>query len=143
MNDFKNEISRIISICPFDLKLIEDKEGKIIVDKVTEVFVKNNPRALWLDLKYKSISVDYEDDYPYKKIPELFNTGELLYLLVDYFNETFYILEGYIEAIIVFIEDCTGLDEYYIVDNDFTKLVCENDHDELLFIDVFSNQKIE
>jgi len=40
------------------------------------------------------------------------------------------------ENIVKFIDECIGLDEYYIIYDNFTKLVCETDHGELLFIDI-------
>jgi hypothetical protein len=135
MNDFENEMSRVISICPFDLQVIENERKQIIITNIKEGFVKNDPRALWVDFKYIPISIDCNDDYPYHKIPNLVsNDDEILYFIIDYFNEIFYVLEGNIKSIMFFIEECEELDEYYIVNNNFSNLICENDHDDLCIL---------
>ena len=39
-----------------------------------------------------------------------------------------------------FIGDCEGLDEYYLVTEDFMELYSITDHDDLLYIDVRRNE---
>ena len=39
-----------------------------------------------------------------------------------------------------FIGDCEGLDEYYLVTEDFMELYSITDHDDLLYIDVRKNE---
>lgn len=41
----------------------------------------------------------------------------------------------------MFIGDCDGLDEYYLVIEDFMELYSLTDHDDLLYIDVRKNKK--
>lgn len=40
----------------------------------------------------------------------------------------------------IFIGDCDGLDEYYLVTEDFMELYSITDHDELFYIDVRKNK---
>lgn len=77
-------------------------------------------------------------DYPHLKLSDLVAENELLYLIIDVSNEEYFIIQGYIRSIIYLIEDCSGLDEYYIVSNDMQRIICETDHDELLYIDLNS-----
>lgn len=41
----------------------------------------------------------------------------------------------------MFIGDCDGLDEYYLVTEDFMELYSLTDHDDLLYIDVRKNKR--
>lgn len=42
--------------------------------------------------------------------------------------------------IYIFIGNCEGLDEYYLVTEDFMELYSITDHDDLLYIDVRKNE---
>lgn len=137
----KKEILRIASNDSIDLKIIEGERKGNIIDDVKNIFVYNNPRAFWLDFKFLTKSIEYNEDYPYLKLPDLVSKDEILYLLIDDFNDEFHVIEGRIKDIMFFIEDCEGLDEYYIVSQDLKRMICENDHDELLYINIHENKK--
>lgn len=121
-----------------DLLEIKGLEKKQITNKIKEVFVIDNPRALWLNFKYKPSSIKYEGDYPHKKLPDIISNGEPLLFLIDD-NDEYYLFKGYLTAIMQFIEECAGLNEYYLVNLSFTKMACETDHGELLYINITEN----
>ena len=137
---FKEEISKTIKENNLSLIEIEGVEKIFFIKNLYNRFIKNNPRALWLDFKYKPTSISYEksiQDELVKLIPE----KEDIYFVVDDFNIEYHIYKSNINDVFIFIEECVGLDEYYIVYDNFNKLFCENDHGELLFIDININEK--
>lgn len=138
MSNLKEEIKRIVIETENTLTLILDGDHGEIIQSIRENFIQSNPRALWEGFKHEPIPVDTEGDYPHLKLSDLVAENELLYLIIDVSNEEYFIIQGYIRSIIYLIEDCSGLDEYYIVSNDMQRIICETDHDELLYIDLNS-----
>ena len=141
MTTIKQEIQRITADFPVQLLEIDGENKEQLINNIKDTFVRGNPRALWLGFKYIPDSIKYEFDYPYLKIPELVDSNEILYFLIDDFNTNYYLLKGLINDIFFFIEECEGLDEYYIVSEDIKRIICETDHDELLLIDVQKNKE--
>lgn len=143
MSILEKEIKRIISKNSVDLFLLKNEEKEKIINDIKSTFVYNNPRVFWLDFKYIAKSIKYNSDYPYLKIPDLIDNDEILYFLIDDFNKNFHLLKGQFRHIFFFIEECEGLDEYYIISQNIDRIICENDHDELLYIDINKNPKKE
>ena len=52
----------------------------------------------------------------------------------------FVVYKAKLSDIHIFIGDCEGLDEYYLVTEDFMELYSITDHDDLLYIDVRKNE---
>jgi hypothetical protein len=138
MNNLKEEIRRITSSHIVSLEVLSEEEGQMVSEGIIDKFVNDNPRALWEGFKYRPISIDTEGDYPYLKLPSLFSKDEELLLVVDDNNVEYHVLKGQIDSIMLFIEDCEGLDEYYLVSEDWNRIICENDHDQLLYLDLKS-----
>lgn len=141
MSILEQEIIRIASNDRMELSVIRGSEKDEILNRIKSVFVLGEPRAFWLSFRYFATLLEYDQDYPYLKLAQLVDRSENLYFLIDDFNERYHLLEGKIQEIVFFIEDCEGLDEYYVISSDFQRLICENDHDELLYIDINKNSE--
>lgn len=141
MFNIKDQINLAIIESKLSLLEINGTEKEHIIERVQDVFVIDNPRALWLNFKYKPVSLKYAGDYPYILLRDILNYTEDYYLLIDDSNINFHIFRGNPAAIITLIEECVGLDEYYLVDLEIKKLICETDHGELLYIDVNVNER--
>lgn len=140
MFTLKKQIDLTLQEHSINLIEIKDPEKSSILHKIKETFVQGNPRALWLGFKYHPDSIKYEGDYPHIKLPDLVPPEEEMFFLIDDFNEVFYLYKGKIAPIITFIEECVGLDEYYLVNYDISQLICETDHGDLLYIDIHKNK---
>ena len=66
----------------------------------------------------------------------------VLYFIINYWNKDFVIYKARMSDIHVFIGDCEGLDEFYLMTLDFMELYSITDHDDLLHIDVRKNKKV-
>ena len=137
MINLKAEITRIIDSQIADkLNVVIGQEHDDVIGTIRDNFVQGNPRAFWEGFKRKPVIVDTGGDYPYLKLPSLVSSDEELFLIVDDSNEEYHILKGKIGGIMFFIEDCEGLDEYYLLSNDLKRIISENDHDQLLYLDL-------
>lgn len=108
--------------------------------RLYDTFVSDNPRALWLSLKYVPRSIDCKMEDPYFHLPDIIDKDTVLYFFIDYWNVDFVVYKARMADIHTFIGDCDGLDEYYLVTEDFMELYCITDHDDLLYIDVRKNE---
>ena len=64
----------------------------------------------------------------------------VFYFFIDYEHIGFVVYKAKLSDIHIFIGDCEGLDEYYLVTEDFMELYSITDHDDLLYIDVRKNE---
>lgn len=140
MVNLKNQIRITIEETNLDLPEIENAEKDQVINKIKEVFVIDDPRAFWLSFKYKPTSIKYVGDYPHVELPKILSIEEDYYFLIDDFNSEFHLFKGNLYTIMQFIEECIGLDEYYLIDLNIKKMACETDHGELLYIDVHQNE---
>ena len=101
-----------------------------------------NPRALWLSFKYIPYSIDCNREDPYWHLLDIIDKNRVLYFIIDYWNKDFVIYKAKMSDIHIFIGDCEGLDEFYLMTSDFMELYSITDHDDLLHIDVRKNKKI-
>lgn len=108
-----------------------------IIKKIKKNYVSGNPRAWWLSLKNKIDILHYEDDSGYKYITEIvenkFSQAHTSYVffLADEDNEQMYLYKAPLSALVFVIEQCRYF-EYYMVSEELSWLVCENDHGEII-----------
>ena len=122
MFQLKDEIVKTIIENTLTLTEITNEEKESFIKNVYRVFVKNNPRALWLDFKYKAKAIEYRES-PHKELFRIIPKENEIYFMIDDSNVEYYIYKGNIENIVRFIDECIGLDEYYIIYDNFTKLI--------------------
>lgn len=139
MFDYK-EIERTVADNGLPFRKIEDTDKEILLRRLYDTFVSGNPRALWLSLKYVPRSIDCKMEDPYFHLPDIIDKDTVLYFFIDYWNVDFVVYKARMADIHTFIGDCDGLDEYYLVTEDFMELYCITDHDDLLYIDVRKNE---
>ena len=141
MFDYK-EIERTIKDNNLLFQKIEDADKECLIQRLYDTFVVGNPRALWLSVKYIPYSIDCNREDPYWHLLDIIDKNRVLYFIIDYWNKDFVIYKAKMSDIHIFIGDCEGLDEFYLMTSDFMELYSITDHDDLLHIDVRKNKKI-
>lgn len=111
----------------------DKKEADIITNKLKGIFVKGNPRAWWLSLKYNPEKFIFDEPNSFERINEFFNSNEEVWWIIE--NEEELLFKTSIKHIILIIADCPFF-EYNIVSLDNKKILIENDHNEFLFINL-------
>lgn len=111
-----------------------------MVQRLYDTFVIGNPYALWLSFKYVPYSIDCNMEDPYFHLLDLIDRNTVFYFFIDYEHIGFVVYKAKLSDIHIFIGDCEGLDEYYLVTEDFMELYSITDHDDLLYIDVRKNE---
>ena len=139
MFDYK-EIERTIKDNHLPFQKIEDADKEILMQRLYDTFVFDNPRALWLNFKYVPYSIDCNREDPYFHLLDIIDKNIVLYFFIDFWNKDFVVYKARMSDIHIFIGDCEGLDEYYLVTEDFMELYSITDHDDLLYIDVRKNE---
>ena len=124
------------------IQKIEDADKECLIQRLYDTFVVGNPRALWLSFKYIPYSIDCNREDPYWHLLDIIDKNRVLYFIIDYWNKDFVIYKAKMSDIHIFIGDCEGLDEFYLMTSDFMELYSITDHDDLLHIDVRKNKKI-
>ncbi|MBF5010427.1 DUF6756 family protein [Burkholderia pseudomultivorans] len=131
-DDFKAELCTALKRC--GLSDEQPKNRKALLERIQETFVAGNPRAWWLSLKKKPIVLNYADDSGYLRLAELVPPAtENVWFVVDERNEEKLIFDVPIHAVSEIIRECRYF-EYYVVSPDFSWLMAENDHGDLLFV---------
>lgn len=96
-------------------------------------FVKGNPRVWWLSFKFPFQQVKVEkEDFEYLEISNYFDKDEECYFICE-LNQI-RMFKSKIKHIQDVIGECSFF-EYYVVNLDLTRLICETDHGDLLYID--------
>ncbi|RGT95751.1 hypothetical protein DWX01_17525 [Bacteroides eggerthii] len=137
MNNIDEKYSEIINASK-ELGIIEQVSELIgddkisILKKIKDKFVLDNPRVWWLSFKKKPKNYIFKDEYQYKRIVNFFNKKEICYFIAEL--DDLHIFKTSIGNIVNIINECSFF-EYYIVNLSLTKLLCETDHGDLLFID--------
>ncbi|WP_018338756.1 DUF6756 family protein [Butyricimonas synergistica] len=141
MFDYK-EIERTIKDNNLLFQKIENADKEWLIQRLYDTFVVGNPRALWLNFKYVPYSIDCNREDPYWHLLDVIDKNTVLYFIINYWNKDFVIYKARMSDIHVFIGDCEGLDEFYLMTLDFMELYSITDHDDLLHIDVRKNKKV-
>jgi len=131
-DDFKTELSIALKNCG----LSDQQPGNRaeLLEKIKSTFFDGNPRAWWANFKVKPTILRYEDDSGYLHLAELApSSARNVWFVVDEGNEEKFIFDAPIEAISEIIKECRFF-EYYVVSKDFSWVLAENDHGDLLFV---------
>ncbi|MBR8062609.1 MULTISPECIES: DUF6756 family protein [Burkholderia] len=131
-DDFKAELSIALKNCGLSDQQPSNREA--LLRKIHGIFVDGNPRAWWTSLKEKPIVFQYEDDSGYLHLAELAPSSTRdVWFVVDEGDEEKFIFDAPIQAISEVIKECRFF-EYYVVPKDFSWMLAENDHGDLLFV---------
>lgn len=134
------EIDRTVRDNGLPLLKIDGEEKASLLRRLYDTFIIGDPRALWLSFKYVPVRIDCNMEDPYWHLPEVIDKDAVLYLIIDYWNTDFVIFKGRMSDIHIFIGDCDGLDEFYLMTTDCDELYSITDHDDLLYINVNENK---
>jgi len=137
----ENEIRRAITDLKIEEKVKEyfGAERKAIIQKLKDIFVNGEPRVWWLSLKHIPRSFAFIQDEPYKEIAGFFKSEEEVWFVVeDADNDDQLLYKTSVSNVIDIISACSYF-EYNIVSENCDKLLCENDHDEFLYIYIGEN----
>lgn len=135
-----NEIERTVKDNHLPFQKIEGVDKGILIQRLYDTFVIGNPRVLWLSFKYVPYRIDCNMEDPYFHLLDIIDKNTIFYFFIDYWNVDFVVYKARLSDIHTFIGDCEGLDEYYLVTDDFMELYSITDHDDLLYIDVRKNE---
>jgi len=136
------EIDRTVRDNKLPLQKIEGREKDKLLHRLYAAFIVGNPRALWLSFKYVPELLDCNMEDPYLHLPDFIDKDRVLYFIINYWDTDFVIFRGSMADIYTFIGDCDGLDEFYLMSQDFQKLYSITDHDALYYIDVNESRPV-
>jgi len=142
MNDkseFQNEIETAIAgvgDMPFE---VSNKE--YVISKVEKIYVEGRPRVWWLSFKHIDAIDHFDDNSGYASIFERIeklnkntdNPDKEVYLIADEDEDgnALLVYKVFPNKIRIIIDNCRYF-EYYIVADDFSWLIAENDHGDII-----------
>ena len=121
-----------LQIWPGVFRQLDSRTAQAVFEKAKETFVKDAPRSWWLSLKYPFVSFDYSDGCGFDRLLRHIPPGE---------NRCWFIPELEGEMPVVFNIDLNFIGrilgrceyfEYYLVGKDFSWLLVENDHNQII-----------
>lgn len=132
-DDFKAELCTALKKCGLNEE--QPSNRKALLERIQETFVAGNPRAWWLSFKKKPTVLHCADDSGYLRLAELAPpTTKNVWFVVDESNEEKFVFDVPINAVSEIIRECRYF-EYYVISPDFSWLMAENDHGDLLFVE--------
>lgn len=141
LNMIEQEVIGAIEILKIEdeVQLFTGEKRECILAELQEKFIVGNPRVWWLSLKHKPIvysfvqeDPDEEFVYPHEKIIDFFDLEEIVWFVIE--DEPL-LLKTTVSHVIEIIENCIPF-EYNLVSENYDRLLCETDHDDLLFVDL-------
>jgi hypothetical protein len=131
-DDFRAELSTALGKC--GLSDEQPINRKALLERIQGTFVAGDPRAWWLSFKTKPTVLHCEDNNGYLRLSELAPAStKNVWFVVDESNEEKFVFDVPFHAIAEIIKECRYF-EYYVVAPDFSWLIAENDHGDLLFV---------
>src|SRR5690606_22570475 len=102
----------------------------VLIKQIEQLYVSGRPRVWWLSLKYEPTNFTFNDNFQYKRISNFFDYNEKVYLIVEADSEKL-VFVAPVEIIIKLIGESPFF-EYYILNMDLSRMLCETDHGDLL-----------
>lgn len=134
-----DEIDRTVRDNALALHKLGGADKESLLGRLHDTFVDGDPRALWESFRYVPAMIDCNGEDPYLHLPDIIPADTELYFIIDYWNRDFVVFRGRMADIHVFIGDCDGLDEFYLMTTDCRRLYSVTDHDVLYHIDIDIN----
>jgi hypothetical protein len=132
-DDFGTELSEALKKCGVSDQQPADREK--LLDHIKQTFVKGNPRAWWTSFKKKPAILHSGDNEGYLDldafVPSNSKDG---WFVIDERNEDKLLFFVPLHSIPQIIRACRFF-EYYIVSSEFSWLIAENDHGDILFVE--------
>ena len=116
------------------------QKGEEIFNAVQNHYVTGNPRVWWLSFKTAPKSYYFEDNDGFHHIKDILiknniTPPKIVYFIADIDDEfeTNPVFKLNLDEVSNILEECQFF-EYYICPLDLSWLICENDHNQILFI---------
>lgn len=104
-----------------------------LINKIKSKFVIGNPRVWWLDFLKEPVIYSYNTKFLYEKIIIFFDETTIVWIVIE--DDINILLLTSIHNFLKIVAECSYF-EYNIINLELTKLVCENEHDQLLVIEL-------
>ncbi len=132
MTELSEELKAAFELVEINIEEIPNREE--ILQKIKNKFVKGNPRAWWTHLRRSPDVYHFENNTGYLYLENLAPPlTENVFFIVDEDNEIMHLYKIPLKKIKSVIAECRYF-EYYVVSEDFSWLIAENDHGDLLFV---------
>lgn len=105
----RESLKRVISEQGLLVEFLSGKESDTVIAEVYARFVRNNPRALWLDFKYVASQLPYTSSIK-EELVVLIPSNTVVYCLLDDFNAEFHVLKGTIADVSLVLLSNLGVD---------------------------------
>ena len=134
-SDLKTELEEAFIGAGINDYSINDAQS--LMAKIKGKFISGEPRAWWLSLKHDVNILSYDNNAGYKDIPDVVKKNfthrdfARVILIVDEDNENKFLFKIPLNSLPCIIEACRYF-EYYVVAEDLSWLIAENDHGDLL-----------
>ena len=138
----ENEIySEIVEACNiFSISNSTIQNGEEILKEITGRYTTGNPRVWWLSFKNIPQSYHFANNDGFRHIEDLLIQNnvvppETVYFIADIDDESEDnpVFKISLDKVPNVLEECRFF-EYYVCPFDLSWLICENDHNEILFI---------
>jgi hypothetical protein len=134
-NSLEKELALAMSKFGINAKQVGNKDG--ILSKIQEAFIDGNPRAWWESMKFKPKIFYYgvDDDDAFLHIVDIAPacSSSCVWFIADDDNERKFVFDVPLDKITDILKECRYF-EYYIVPYDFSWMLAENDHGDLLLV---------
>jgi hypothetical protein len=115
---------------------IEGEQKEMILTKLKSMYVKGNPRVLWIALNQRPVILnngvyDYDSPFVQTHIDRIFENKDI-YLLIE--KEEDLLVELSSSLVMKVMDECYFA-EYSVFSKDLERLFIETDHSQLLYID--------
>lgn len=108
-------------------ELLDDR----LLEKIKNTFIVGDPRVWWLSFKKQPELLSSTDEEEYLELTKYFSHNEECYFIAEL--DELHLFQSRIENVVNLIGECSFF-EYYVIDNSLTKLICETEHGDLLFV---------
>jgi len=129
-----NQAIRMLQTNVSSIHQLSDEAASQLVKSIHEVFANNNSRWLWDSLNYPIARAYYEDGQGFKHLLQYVpaNTPNVWFLIVDDEDHSSSIFDIHPFLVPLILSECYYF-EYYLIDKNLEWLICENDHNEIIY----------
>lgn len=115
------------------ITLLSSSDSQVVLNEVKRAFTKGTSTVLWHSFSKSALVIEYGSDEEIQpEVNRLFGAAEIVYLVIE--EDDYYAVELVSNLVFLFLSECRYV-VYYVVDKFYNKLLCENDHNQLLFLE--------
>ena len=130
ITELEKELKAACELAGITVDEIQNRDE--VIQGIKNKFVIGDPRAWWNHLKFHPKIYEFESNTGYLHLEDVAPTLEgNIWFIVDEDNELMYLYKMPLNKVKVIIGECRYF-EYYVVAENFSWLIAENDHGNLL-----------